>query len=208
MADIKLNDLPTAISMDDAAVLPFSQEQAGTPTSFKMPITDIGAKIAEDLTFSNLQTAHKTLVEAINDAATGSGGTAQGVTYDNTDSGLAAENVKDAIDEVVSDMTTKTDITSSVQFTEDITGTNTRVYAKNGIVFIFYQGESKTHSANDLLFTLPSGYRPSDLIYNDMVINNTGYGNVSIKTNGECLIAQVANGLTAGRVYFSMSFPI
>ena len=101
-----------------------------------------------------------------------------------------------------------TEITSSCTFTEDISGTNTRVYVKSGMVFIFYQGESTTHSSQDDLFTLPSGYRPANLIYQAFVCNNTGYGNVSINTTGAVKVNQIANGSTAGRIYFSACFPL
>ena len=101
-----------------------------------------------------------------------------------------------------------TEITSSCTFTEDISGTNTRVYVKSGMVFIFYQGESTTHASQDDLFTLPSGYRPSNLIYQAFVCNNTGYGNVSINTTGAVKVNQIANGSTAGRIYFSACFPL
>lgn len=104
--------------------------------------------------------------------------------------------------------TAKTEITSNVTFIENITGTNTRVYEKGGVVYIYYQGENKTHAAGDDLFTLPSGYRPQNLIYQSIVINNTGYGNISLNNDGACKISQVANGSTSGRVYFSLAFPI
>ena len=116
----------------------------------------------------------------------------------------SATNTKDYID----NQFTKTEITSSCTFDEDITGTNTRIYVKGGVVYIFYQGESKTHSANDSLFTLPSGYRPSNLIYTTFGINNTGYGNIAINNTGAVYVSQVANGGTAGRIYFACAFPI
>lgn len=116
----------------------------------------------------------------------------------------SATNTKDYIDSKF----TKTEITSLCTFDEDITGTNTRIYVKGGVVCIFYQGESKTHSANESLFTLPSGYRPQNLIYTTFGINQTGYGNIAIQNTGAVYISQVANGGTAGRVYFACAFPL
>ena len=72
MADKKISELDEALTINNDAVFPYSQENGGDDTSFKAPITQLGAKIAEGLTFSNLTTEHKTLVGAINDAASGS----------------------------------------------------------------------------------------------------------------------------------------
>ena len=72
MADKKISELDEALTINNDAVVPYSQENGGDDTTFKAPITQLGAKIAEGLTFSNLTTEHKTLVGAINDAASGS----------------------------------------------------------------------------------------------------------------------------------------
>ena len=101
-----------------------------------------------------------------------------------------------------------TEITNSVTFNENITGTNTRIYVKDNVLFVFYQGESKTHSQNDVLFQLPSAYKPQAQTYSVFVINNTGYGNVSLNGSGSCFINQIANGGTAGRIYSNFSVPL
>lgn len=101
----------------------------------------------------------------------------------------------------------KVEATSQISFTEDVSG-NTKFYTKVGVLYIFYQGESKTHASGDTLFTLPAGLRPSNLTYIPFVINNSGYGNVSITTAGVCSVAQIANGSTAGRIYFSCAIPL
>ena len=67
MADKKISELDLALQINNDAVIPFSQDNGGEPTSFKGLITQIGSKIAEDMTFSNLQTTSKTLVGAINE---------------------------------------------------------------------------------------------------------------------------------------------
>lgn len=67
MADKKISELDLALRINNDAVIPFSQDNGGEPTSFKGLITQIGSKIAEDMTFSNLQTTSKTLVGAINE---------------------------------------------------------------------------------------------------------------------------------------------
>lgn len=110
------------------------------------------------------------------------------------------------IDSVVNK--SKTEITSQVTFTENISGTNTRFYYKNGILYIFYQGESKAHAQGDNLFTLPSGYRPTNQLYIPFIINNTAFGNLSFGTSGNVSINQISSGSTTGRIYFSCAIPI
>lgn len=105
-------------------------------------------------------------------------------------------------------VSSKSEVTSSVTFTENVSGTNTRFYYKDGSLFIYYQGESKTHSAADTLFTLPSGYRPTNMLYVPFVINNSGYGNVVINTDGKAQINNLTGGGTAGRVYFNCVIPL
>lgn len=72
MADKKISELDEALTINNDAVFPYSQENGGDDTSFKAPITQLGAKIAEGLTFSNLTAQNKTLVGAINEASSGS----------------------------------------------------------------------------------------------------------------------------------------
>ena len=67
MADKKISELDQALSMGNDAVFPFSQEDGGDDVTFKAPITQLGTKIAEDLTMSNLTTTDKKLVGAINE---------------------------------------------------------------------------------------------------------------------------------------------
>ena len=102
----------------------------------------------------------------------------------------------------------KSEVTSQITFTENVSGTNTRFYTKVGVLYIFYQGESKTHAAADTLFTLPSGLRPTHMLYVPFVINNSGYGNVVINTSGVVQINNLSGGSTAGRVYFNCAIPL
>lgn len=97
---------------------------------------------------------------------------------------------------------------SVATFTEDITGTNTRIIIKNRTVIANYQGESKTHAAGDTLFTFNSGYRPGYLFYVPFVINNTGYGVLSINSDGAVKVSTINGGTTAGRIYAQFTFPL
>lgn len=67
MADKKISELDLALQIDNDAEFPMSQDNAGEPTTFKGRITLLATKIAEDMTFSNLQTTSKKLVGAINE---------------------------------------------------------------------------------------------------------------------------------------------
>lgn len=67
MADKKISELDLALQINNDAVFPMSQDNGGEPTTFKAGITQLGTEIAEDMTFSNLQTTSKTLVGAINE---------------------------------------------------------------------------------------------------------------------------------------------
>ena len=74
MADRKISELDAVLQINNDAVFPMSQDNSGEPTTFKTSITQLGAEIAEDMTFSNLQTQSKKVVGAINEVLAGQGG--------------------------------------------------------------------------------------------------------------------------------------
>ena len=113
----------------------------------------------------------------------------------------SATNTKAYID-------SKTDIKSLVTFNENISGTNTNILVKCGVLYIYYQGEAKSHSVNDLLFTLPSGYRPGSLRYCTYNINDSAFGEVGIDTDGKCYINHISTSGANGRVYFAVAIPL
>lgn len=69
MADgkIKISELEEALQISDNAQIPYSQENGGVQTTFKGPVSQIARKIAEGITYTNLETTAKTLVGAINE---------------------------------------------------------------------------------------------------------------------------------------------
>ena len=98
---------------------------------------------------------------------------------------------------------------SMATFTENISGTNTRLVRKNKNVYVYYQGEAKTHAANDVLFTLNSGYRPPFQLYIPCVFNQAGFGVLEVNTNGVVRITQISSsGGATARVYAHFTFPI
>lgn len=72
--DKKISELDQALQINNDAVFPMSQNNSGTDTTYKASITQIGAEIAEDQTYSNLLTTDKRLVGAINEVVQGGGG--------------------------------------------------------------------------------------------------------------------------------------
>ena len=74
--DIIISELSNAPQIDDSAVFPLTQDNGGSPATFKATMSQIAGKIGEGTTFANLHTTSKTLVGAINEAAQ-SGGSAE-----------------------------------------------------------------------------------------------------------------------------------
>ena len=74
--DIIISELSNAPQIDDSAVFPLTQDNGGSPATFKGTMSQIAGKIAETTTYANLQTTSKTLVGAINEVAQ-SGGSAE-----------------------------------------------------------------------------------------------------------------------------------
>ena len=71
--DVKISEMSEAASLDNSAQFPYVQSMNGTLTTLKAPLSQIGTKLNEGMTFSNLQTTSKNIVGAINEAAQGGG---------------------------------------------------------------------------------------------------------------------------------------
>ena len=102
-------------------------------------------------------------------------------------------------------------ITGLVTFAESISATNTRIYANANTVHVQYQGESKTHvitPPDNLIFTLPEGYRPHGLLYAPFTKDAVAYGLLSINTTGEVRVSNITSTTATGRIYSVFSFPI
>ena len=67
MADKKISELDSVMTLNNDAAFPMSQDNGGDETTYKATLTTLAAKIAEDMTFSNLTTTSKKLVGAINE---------------------------------------------------------------------------------------------------------------------------------------------
>lgn len=72
--DIIISELSNAPQIDDSAVFPLTQDNGGSPATFKATMSQIAGKIGEGTTFANLHTTSKTLVGALNELKDGGGG--------------------------------------------------------------------------------------------------------------------------------------
>lgn len=75
--DIIISELSNAPQIDDSAVFPLTQDNGGSPATFKASMSQIAGKIGEGTTFANLQTTSKTLVGALNELKAGGGGSTE-----------------------------------------------------------------------------------------------------------------------------------
>ena len=103
--------------------------------------------------------------------------------------------------------TSRTDITANTTFNETITGTNTKIFVKEDVLYIFYQGESKSHSSDETLFTLPNAYKPSGNFYCTAMINAGGYGIIEI-ASGVAKLWLLNTASVSGRIYFTIAIPL
>lgn len=121
---------------------------------------------------------------------------------------IYVKNGNDVYEEFVNidEMRNVKDFVKDVSFNEAYANVS---FLKNGnIVEITYQGENKTHSQNQLLFTLPEGVRPAKVKYFPFVKNANTYGTIIIGTDGTCVIGQISNASISGRIYFTITYII
>ena len=72
----------------------------------------------------------------------------------------------------------------------------------NNIVHLMIQGETKPRKEDDLLFTLPEGYRPLVTCYITCTFGSRAYGVIAIKPDGICAIYLI-NEETTARIFAS-----
>lgn len=99
------------------------------------------------------------------------------------------------------------EFTSKVTFNESVAG-NTHFYKHGNMCYIYLQGEGKTHSNNQLIATLPTGYRPSKTVYAPFVVNAGAYGELIINTNGNINVSIISSTSVSGRIYANFTYPL
>ena len=130
----------------------------------------------------------------------------------NTDSNsqtdtYSCDYINGALDEI-NDKTIPENFQNLVTFESGEEVANGQFSKIGNIIIVRYQGQSKTHSANTLLFTIPSGYRPSAQVNIPFVKNTVAYGIMQIAANGQCKITQISSTTDTGRVYFQAIYTI
>lgn len=99
------------------------------------------------------------------------------------------------------------EFTSKVSFNESVTG-NTHFLKQGNMCYVYFQGEGKTHSNNQLIATIPSGYRPSKTIFAPFVVNAGAYGELVINTNGNINVNIISSTSVSGRIYANFTYPL
>lgn len=86
---IKISELDEALALADAAEFPFYQDNGGQNTTYKAPITQIGAKIVEGLTYQGINlpagAGNKTVENSLNYLLNAVGGDPNGNISDSYD---------------------------------------------------------------------------------------------------------------------------
>lgn len=67
MADLPIKDLGQSLTITNDAEFVYTQPNGSANTTYKAPITQLGGKLIEDMTFSNLTTTSKNVEGAINE---------------------------------------------------------------------------------------------------------------------------------------------
>lgn len=96
------------------------------------------------------------------------------------------------------------DFTSNVNF-DNTPGSRTLFMRYGKVISLSFQSNAASHTANENLFTLPSGYRPKQEVVTAFVINEAGYGELFINASGQCKIGHISTA-SNGRVYANIVF--
>ena len=99
------------------------------------------------------------------------------------------------------------EITGRVTFAET-QANNTHIYVlpQMRLVLVYYQGEGKVHATGDVLFTVPSEYKPKNQIYAPYIKNANAYGTLSMATSGNCIVNNTSSSVS-GRIYAAFVYP-
>ena len=121
------------------------------------------------------------------------------IGYDNTQSGLSANNPQDAIDELSADITTVTsaNITSGNASVSSLS----KAFKKSGVVtFGGYFQTTATIPQNTKILTMPASYRPSEAVVVMAISTGGKSASITVKTNGDIDVS--SDNMTSG--YWSL----
>ena len=133
---------------------------------------------------------------------------AEGITYDNTDSGMTATNVQGAIDELNNGLTYKDwyTWTSYLSSQEQETSAFCTAMVTNNIVSVSIRTKSRVHSENDVIMTIPEGYRPFIDMHAIAKIGNNDVCVLLIRTSGSVTIWSAPTGTSSGRLVSQFTY--
>jgi hypothetical protein len=121
---------------------------------------------------------------------------------------VEVETLLQNIQNIINERTTPEDFTTQIQFNETVTN-NTRFVKVGNMVFGYYQGSAKTHTAGEQLATIPTGYRPlQEQTFAPFVINDSAYGDLVINDQGKISINHISSTSISGRIYANFSYSL
>lgn len=134
-------------------------------------------------------TTDKTIIGAINEInAEITSPTAAGISYDNTTSGLTADDVQEAIDENAADIATVSSYLPDLTTDSSDAHVDVDYYKIKDVKIVSLSIHNLDKAADAVIFTLPTGYRPAAELtryFYGSVNGNAAAIAVKIKTNGE-----------------------
>lgn len=112
---------------------------------------------------------------------------------------------KSSLVNAINEDTVIQDITSQITFNETVA--NTKVFKKGKMIIVQIQGQGKTHSANDVIATFPSQYRPSYQVVAPFVKNANAYGMITLTpANGQLFVGAISSSSANGRIYANFTY--
>jgi hypothetical protein len=99
----------------------------------------------------------------------------------------------------------------TIKFTDEVVfnenKANVQFYKIGKLITINYQGETKAHTQNELIFKIPQKYAPRQFIPVPFIGQNNAYfGVAGISTDGAVRITSISNTQNTGRLYMNFSY--
>ena len=123
---------------------------------------------------------------------------ASGISYDNTESGLTADDVQGAIDEVDGKITTKSTTTSFTNAKCNTTYSISCRRSGNSVNISTIILASEAIAANEVLATIPEDYRPSDNLAYFVSQSNAV---IQVLANGNLKVSDISDSISASKFY-------
>ena len=95
------------------------------------------------------------------------------------------------------------DVTSQFTVGSGETPANFKAWKMGDMVFLSYQGASKTHSANALILTASSDVRYGGEMLFPFTKNASTYGTMRQNADGTIEVNQISSTTNTGRIYFN-----